>query len=61
MKTYLLKPKSYSSLHPGRGGISKGVKAYSKENNVGYTKIIRTGQICNNAGCDSFKFIDCKR
>jgi hypothetical protein len=42
-------------------GYWKGVKSYAKENNVGYTKILRTGQICHNAGCDTFKYIDCKK
>ena len=42
-------------------GYWKGVRSYAKENNVGYTRIIRTGQICNNATCDTFKYIDCKK
>ena len=42
-------------------GYWKGAKSFAKEDNVGYTKIIRTGQICNNAGCDTFKYIDCKK
>ncbi len=41
-------------------GYNKGFLRFEKEEDVGYTKIMRTGQICNNRGCDSFKYIDCK-
>jgi len=43
---------------------SKGHKKatlYQKENNIGYTRILKTGQICNAPGCDSFKVIRCKK
>ena len=42
-------------------GYPKGARNFVKENNVGYTKIMRTGQICNSPGCDSFLYIDCKK
>lgn len=42
-------------------GYSKGALRYKKKDNVGYTKIMRTGQICNAPGCDSYRYIDCKR
>lgn len=42
-------------------GYPKGVFRFKKKDNVGYTKIMRTGQICNSPGCDSFRYIDCKR
>jgi hypothetical protein len=42
-------------------GYPKGALGFKKENNVGYTKIMRTGQICNAPGCDSFRYIDCKK
>lgn len=41
-------------------GYNKGVSRFRKWENVGYTKIMRTGQICNSPGCDSFISIDCK-
>lgn len=28
--------------------------------NIGLTKIITTGQVCNEQGCDGFKFIRCR-
>lgn len=42
-------------------GYHKGVLRFVKRNNIGHTKIMRTGQICNSPGCDSYKYIDCKR
>ena len=42
-------------------GYWKGALRYKKANNVGYTKIMRTGQICNANFCDSFEYIDCKK
>lgn len=42
-------------------GYPKGALRYKKANNIGYTKIIRTGQICNASFCDSFEYIDCKK
>jgi len=42
-------------------GYHKGASGFKKENNIGYTKIMRTGQICNMPGCDSFLYIDCKK
>jgi len=41
-------------------GYPRGEFRYRKANNVGYTKIMRTGQICNSPGCDSYQYIDCK-
>jgi len=42
-------------------GYNKGVYRFKKRNNIGYTKIMRTGQICNSPGCDTYRYIDCKR
>ncbi len=32
---------------------------WKKANNIGYTRIITSGQICNNPNCDGFKRIRC--
>ena len=34
--------------------------SWKKDNNIGYTRIITTGQICNQPGCDGFKRIRCE-
>jgi len=42
-------------------GYTKGVLRFEIENDIGYTIIMRTGQICSSKFCDSFKYIDCKK
>ncbi len=42
-------------------GYHKGALRFLKDNNVGHTKIMRTGQLCNANFCDTFKYIDCKK
>jgi hypothetical protein len=39
----------------------KDVYRFKKENNVGYTIIMRTGQFCKADFCSSFKYIDCRK
>lgn len=34
---------------------------YREAQDIGYTKILRTGQICNASFCDGFAYIDCER
>ena len=33
--------------------------SWKKDNNIGYSRIITTGQICNQPGCDGFKRVRC--
>jgi hypothetical protein len=42
-------------------GYWKGTAGYEKRDNIGYTRIFRSGRICNAPGCDGFRYIDCKR
>jgi hypothetical protein len=41
-------------------GHARGAFNFRKDNNVGHTKLMRTGQECNSPGCDSYKYINCK-